>query len=115
MTIRVVVKLSDAPNMDGCRWCGASPGVHLRRREHAYERPTRAQYDARLAAVEEGPNPGAYRVPLGLCANRDGHVPHLYRSASLGLFYCHANQARRQPRAAEQRARVLVDKLRRSV
>jgi hypothetical protein len=71
---------------------------------HTYERPTRAQYDARLAAVEEGLDPGAYRVPLGVCANRADHIPHLHNGVV--WFYCHANQSRR---------RVLVDKSRRSV
>ena len=103
--MRVVVKLSDAPEPLGCRWCGMRHGAHLQV-AHKYERPTRAQHDARLAAIGEGPNPGEYRVPLGLCANREDHVPHL--CWGLYLFYCHANQARRQSRAAERVARARV-------
>lgn len=40
---------------------------------------------------------------LGLCGNREEHNPHVHQSASLGVFYCHADQSKRLPFAAEKR------------
>ena len=36
-------------------------------------------------------------LPHGLCANREDHVEHVHESASLGTFWCHADQAKRLP------------------
>lgn len=36
-------------------------------------------------------------LPSGLCGNREDHEPHVHDSASLGRFYCHADQAKRLP------------------
>lgn len=46
---------------------------------------------------------GPYRE--GLCGNRVDHEPHQHISKSLGIFWCHADQARRLPFAAERRKR----------
>jgi len=42
-------------------------------------------------------------LPQGICANKDNHSPHLHNSDTLGVFWCHADQARRLPFAAERR------------
>jgi len=46
---------------------------------------------------------GGMRVPLGLCARRDDHQPHLKISGSLAPYWCTANQRERLPFAAERR------------
>jgi hypothetical protein len=45
------------------------------------------------------------KLPLGLCGNREDHEPHEHQSESLGLFWCDADQERRQPYASEKRWR----------
>lgn len=37
----------------------------------------------------------------GLCGNKFDHEPHMHQSWSLGVFWCHADQTRRLPFAAE--------------
>lgn len=48
------------------------------------------------------PVPGKPLVE-GLCGNKEGHQPHIHDSKSLGMFWCHADQSRRLPYAAERR------------
>lgn len=42
-------------------------------------------------------------VPSGLCADRNDHAPHVHESATLGTFWCTADQTTRLPFAAEAR------------
>lgn len=44
-----------------------------------------------------------YDQPHGLCGNKQDHEPHVYHSGSLGTFWCHADQVKRLPFAAERR------------
>lgn len=53
------------------------------------------------------------RLPLGLCGNRGDHEPHEHESSTLGKFWCHADQSRREPHYSEHRRRVGADRLRR--
>lgn len=48
--------------------------------------------------------------PLGLCGDRGQHLPHLYESATLGRFWCTADQSHREPFRSERR-RVTPDLL----
>lgn len=41
--------------------------------------------------------------PLGLCGKKTVHEPHPHESPTLGEFYCHADQSKRLPYAAEMR------------
>lgn len=43
------------------------------------------------------------RLPLGLCADKSEHRPHLVSSGSLAPFWCTADQSERLPFAAERR------------
>ena len=45
---------------------------------------------------------------IGLCGNRDDHEPHGWNS-TVGRFWCHADQTRRLPYAAEVRRRGVPD------
>lgn len=42
-------------------------------------------------------------IPQGLCSNKNDHEPHWFESKTLGKFWCHANQTRREPYASEKR------------
>lgn len=42
-------------------------------------------------------------VPGGLCANREDHAPHVHDSATLGTFWCTADQSQREPGRSERR------------
>ena len=44
-------------------------------------------------------------IPTDLCGNRDDHEPHLIEhvAAADGPMFCHADQTKRLPYAAEQR------------
>jgi len=44
----------------------------------------------------------AANMPDGLCGERREHYAHIHDSASLGRFWCHADQSRRLPAAAER-------------
>lgn len=46
---------------------------------------------------------GTGEEPDGLCANRQEHQPHLHDSASLGRFWCTADQSQREPFRSERR------------
>lgn len=46
---------------------------------------------------------GTGEEPDGLCANREDHQPHLHDSASLGRFWCTADQQDREPFRSERR------------
>lgn len=46
---------------------------------------------------------GDIGLPRGLCGNRADHEPHVHHSETLGTFWCHADQTRRLPYAAEVR------------
>lgn len=52
--------------------------------------------------------PGMGPHPVGLCGNRDDHAPHLveYAAVAGGPMWCHADQGRRLPWAAERAART---------
>lgn len=41
--------------------------------------------------------------PDGLCGDRAEHSPHAHHSASLGRFWCTADQAQREPGRSERR------------
>lgn len=41
-------------------------------------------------------------LPDGLCGNRDDHRPHRQDSESLGTFWCHADQSKREPYRSER-------------
>jgi hypothetical protein len=43
------------------------------------------------------------REPDGLCADRSEHPAHLHESSSLGIFWCTADQAAREPWRSERR------------
>lgn len=45
---------------------------------------------------------GAWPRREGLCADRTDHAPHEHLSATLGAFWCHAVQARREPFATQR-------------
>ena len=45
-------------------------------------------------------------LPKGLCPIRSDHQPHEVQSASLGWFWCHADQSKRQPYLSEQARRT---------
>lgn len=42
----------------------------------------------------------------GLCGDKTDHDPHSVSDSSLGSFWCHADQSRRQPHAAEQARKI---------
>jgi len=44
----------------------------------------------------------AEALPMGLCGNRESHEPHVHDSASLGRFWCCADESKRLPAAAER-------------
>lgn len=44
----------------------------------------------------------------GLCGNREDHQAHMHQSSGLGIFWCHADQFRRLPLAAEKRREAVV-------
>jgi hypothetical protein len=48
---------------------------------------------------------GTGEEPDGLCADREDHRPHLHDSATLGRFWCTADQDQREPYRSEQRRR----------
>lgn len=39
----------------------------------------------------------------GLCGNRGDHEPHVHESSTLGRFWCHADQTKREPHYSEHR------------
>ncbi|MFF1880240.1 hypothetical protein ACFVVC_02060 [Pseudarthrobacter sp. NPDC058196] len=41
-------------------------------------------------------------LPVGLCGDREDHLPHAHRSTSLGLLWCSADHESRLPWAAER-------------
>lgn len=45
---------------------------------------------------------GTGEEPDGLCANKGDHRPHLHDSASLGRFWCTADQSQREPYRSER-------------
>ena len=47
--------------------------------------------------------PNYEELPLGLCGNRGDHEPHEHTSSSLGIFWCHADQSKREPHNSEYR------------
>jgi hypothetical protein len=63
----------------------------------------RALVVARNHDQEDAP-PSSPREPArsGLCANRAEHAPHLVTEGSLAPYWCHADQSRRLPGAAER-------------
>lgn len=89
--------------------------VALRRemeRRESVRRPNPAWRDvhdcAQSVLVKLGDRANVTEVaptPHGLCGNRADHEPHLYKSTSLGVFYCHADQAKRLPYALERKHR----------
>lgn len=46
-------------------------------------------------------------LKLGLCGNRGDHDPHEHESSTLGLFWCHADQSKREPHNSEQRRAIM--------
>lgn len=54
-----------------------------------------------LAALEEVVGTGM--EPDGLCGDRGEHRAHLHDSATLGRFWCTADQSQREPYRSEQR------------
>lgn len=46
---------------------------------------------------------GTGEEPDGLCGNKEDHDPHLHDSASLGRFWCTADQSQREPFRSERR------------
>lgn len=54
---------------------------------------------------------GEMPLPEGLCGNKEDHEPHRDRSKSLGLFWCHADQEKRLPYAAERRRRQKIEEV----
>ena len=46
-------------------------------------------------------------LPLGLCGNRGDHEPHEHESSTLGAFWCHADQSKREPHNSEYRRSML--------
>ncbi len=46
---------------------------------------------------------GTGREPDGLCGDRGEHRAHLHDSASLGRFWCTADQAQREPGRSQRR------------
>jgi hypothetical protein len=40
-------------------------------------------------------------LPQGLCDNKNNHDPHPHDSSSLGRFWCHADQKKREPYRSE--------------
>jgi hypothetical protein len=48
------------------------------------------------------PSPPREPAGSGLCANRAEHAPHLVVEGSLAPYWCHADQSRRLPGAAER-------------
>lgn len=48
------------------------------------------------------------RLPEGLCPDKDDHKPHRHTSESLGTYWCHADQTKRQPFAGEQMQRKTI-------
>lgn len=55
------------------------------------------------AAARIAVDPIAKALKNGLCGNRFNHEPHVHESASLGTFWCTAEQPARIPYAAELR------------
>lgn len=55
--------------------------------------------EVRLAGHADESRP----LPVGLCADKEDHQPHEHLSASLGAFWCSADQDTRLPWAAERR------------
>lgn len=56
---------------------------------------------ALLAALDDAVGTG--EEPDGLCADRTDHRPHLHDSATLGRFWCTADQSHREPYRSEAR------------
>jgi hypothetical protein len=48
------------------------------------------------------PEPPGRRSPEGLCADRSEHPPHRHDSASLGRFWCTADQEQREPHRSQR-------------
>jgi hypothetical protein len=42
---------------------------------------------------------------VGLCGNKEDHLPHVHRSTTLGVFICHADQSQRLPWRLEREAK----------
>lgn len=70
-------------------------------------RPVRMMSAAGLLAVlgELEPVIGTGEEPDGLCGDREDHRPHLHDSATLGRFWCTADQDQREPYRSERRRR----------
>jgi hypothetical protein len=47
------------------------------------------------------------KLPEGLCGNRGDHEPHEHEDSTLGKFWCHADQDRREPHYFETRRTAL--------
>jgi hypothetical protein len=60
-----------------------------------------------LAALDEAVGTG--EEPDGLCADRSEHRAHLHDSASLGRFWCTADQSQREPWRSERRRAARTD------
>jgi hypothetical protein len=63
--------------------------------------PDAAELEYRLRFAELTGDPAG--LPVGLCGDREDHLPHTHRSASLGGLWCSADQDSRLPWAAERR------------
>lgn len=63
--------------------------------------PDAAELEYRLRFAELTGDPVG--LPVGLCGDREDHLPHTHRSASLGGLWCSADQDSRLPWAAERR------------
>lgn len=91
-----------------CPICGDADGFHLtnvheeaqRRiprellKESGWQRGARREIEADRARRN---------LPHGLCPDRDDHEAHVHESATLGTFWCTADQTTRLPYAAEAR------------
>lgn len=51
----------------------------------------------------EGRTSRASLGPEGLCGDRTEHAPHLHESASLGRFWCTADETDREPGRSQRR------------
>lgn len=105
--------------VSGCPQCAASPAMVLGITEEQWDKKMAAAEAAGLATCRVC-NFLQYRnhracmkcnadwwdieaAPRGLCASREDHEPHIHDSGSLGVFWCHADQSKRVPFAAEKR------------
>lgn len=49
----------------------------------------------------------AGRLPVGLCGDKADHTGHVHESATLGRFWCTADQTSREPYRSEVRREVV--------